>query len=148
MPRGKKSTDPWNRILLPNAGSKKQTPASLRVDLEYERKNIWGRFTWERFVRLCNLLKLTPEELASVACISHRAIPQFERNNHLYNGRSPDRAGALVLTLLELHVAGHLTSDVVPDPFPDLSYLGSGDRSEASAATGTPPNMNEHSMPS
>jgi hypothetical protein len=121
MPRGKKADDPWNRILLPNAGSKKATPASLRVDLEYERKNIWGRWVWERYVRLCNLLKLTPEELASVACVPHRALPLFERNNHLFNGRSPDRSGALVLTLLEAHVAGHLTKDVVENPFPDLT---------------------------
>lgn len=121
MPRGKKSDDPWNRIQLPNAGSSGQTPASLRIDLEYERKQIWARWTWQRYVRLCNLLRLTPEELASVACIPHRSLPSFERNNHLYINRAPNRAGALVLTLLEAHCAKHLTNDVVENPFPDLT---------------------------
>jgi hypothetical protein len=146
MPRGKKSDDPWNRILLPNAGSKKATPASLRVDLEYERKNIWGRFTWERFVRLCNLLTLTPEELASVACIPHRALPLFEKNNHLFNGRSPDRSGALVLTLLEAHVAGHLTKDVVENAFPNLAEIpeSTGCDHTASSPSSAPTNTTAH----
>ncbi len=123
VPRGKKKEDPWNDIRLPNAGSKQATPASLAIDLNYEQKNVWARWTWERFVRLCKLLNLTPEELASVACIPHAALPALERNNHLFNGRRQDRAGALVLTLLEANVAGHLTSDVVLNPFLDLTKL-------------------------
>lgn len=121
MPRGKKKDDPWNSIRLPNAGSLKQTPASLAMDLHYEQLNVWSRWTHERYCRLCKLLNLTPEELASVACIPHRAIPLLEKNNHLFNSHTPERAGALVLTLLEAHVAGHLTSDVIANPFPNLT---------------------------
>ena len=108
---------------MPNAGSPRATPAWLAVDLSYEEKAIWSRWTHERFVRLCKFLNLTPEELASVACIPHRTLGQLEERNHLYIGHMPNRAGALILTMLEAHVCQHFTDDVVKDVFPNLNVI-------------------------
>ena len=110
-------------LRLPNEGSKCQTPASLKVDLWYAHLNVWQRWTWERFQRLALFLKLTPAELASIACIPHRSLPSFEERNHLYNGQAMDRAAALVLTLLEAHVLREYSRDVIANPFPNLNDL-------------------------
>jgi hypothetical protein len=122
MPRGVKS--PFSlpaHLRLPNEQSPWQTPATLQIDLHYCRLRVWERWTYERFVRLAKFLNVTPVELASAACIPHRAIATLKERNHLYLGRVPDRAGALVLTLLEAHVAKHFTTDVIENPFPNLN---------------------------
>lgn len=120
---GRKSADPWKAIRLPNAGSELQTPASLKLDLHFEGIRVWQRWDYERFIRLATFLKLTPGELASTACVPHRALAALEKRNRLYNGGSPDRAAALVLTLLEHHVASAYTKDTVANAFPDLTQV-------------------------
>lgn len=107
-------------LCLPNEHSKCQTPTTLHVDLHYAQLHVWERWDWNRFSRLCAFLQLTPAELASMACIPHRAIDSLKSRNRLFNGQAPDRAGALVLTLIEAHVAGHVTNDVIASPFPSL----------------------------
>lgn len=124
MPKGRRDT--WNDIRLPNAGSKLATPASLKIDLHYAHQQIWERWTWERFVRLAKFLNVTIGELASIACMPHRALEAFERRNRIYAGVSPDRATALVLTLLEAHLASEFTLDVVTNPFPNLQTMAPG----------------------
>lgn len=108
-------------LRLPNEGSELQTPTTLQVDLHYAKLAIWHRWSWERFVRLCNFLKVTPAELASIACIPHNQLENFQRRNRIMQSGSPNRAAALVLTLLEAHVAKEYTADVIEAPFPDLS---------------------------
>jgi hypothetical protein len=107
-------------LRLPNEGSKIATPATLNVDLRYAQLRIWDRWTWERFTRLCSFLNVTPAELASIACIPHNQLPAFESRNRLMQGVAPNRAAALVLTLLEAHVCAAFTTDIVENPFPNL----------------------------
>ena len=123
---GRPSTKPFPtppELKLPNEGSRCQTPASLQTDLRYAQLHIWKRMTWERYVRLAAFLNVTPAELASIVCVPHRALESFERRNHLYNGHAADRAAALLLTLLESHVAKEFTQDVIENPLPDLSKI-------------------------
>lgn len=121
-------------LRLPNEGSKLQTPATLGIDLHYAQLGIWSRWTWERFSRLCTFLQVTPPELASIACIPHNQLEIFEQRNRVMQGSAPNRAAALVLTLLEAHVATAYTTDVVANPFPDLNA-----RSPITGATGGEP---------
>lgn len=121
---GRPATNPlWSSIRPPNYGSEKATPQSLKIDLHYKELNIWERWTWDRYVRLSRYLNLTPEELASVVCLKHQRLEHFERENHLYSFKLPDRPVALLLTMLEAHVLKHLTTDVVESPMPDLNKL-------------------------
>jgi len=113
----------WKGARSPNHGSKNATPASLKIDLWYKELNIWERWTWDRYVRLCRFLNLTPEELASVVCIPHSRLPGFAEENHIHAGALPDRAAALLLTMLETQVMGHLTKDVVEKAMPNLNEL-------------------------
>lgn len=120
MPKGKPT--PWPKELrLPNSGSKHASPASLKIDLHYAHLRIWDRWNWERFVRLAKFLNVTLPELASIACIPHDQIDNFERRNRLMQGQVPNRAAALVLTVLEHHVCREFTKDTVPNPFPNLN---------------------------
>lgn len=130
MARGRKGADGfYDALLLPNAGAKTQTPASLNVDLHYAKLKIYERWDWNRYVRLAAFLKLTPHELGSIACLTHRQIDGFQQSNRLKQGGAKDRAGAMVLTLIEAHVTKAYSNDVVENPFPDLT------KSAPSAAT-------------
>lgn len=120
----KRSDDPWTQIQLPNAGSKLATPASLKIDLHYARLRIWERWDWERFVRLAKFLQITPVELASLACLPHRDLENFQKRNRLFIARRKNVAAALVLTLIEAHCCTAFTKDVLENPFPDLNAMG------------------------
>lgn len=110
-----------DKLRLPNEGSELQTPTTLQIDLHYSRLRVWERWSWERFVRLCNFLNLTPPELASIACIPHNQLKLFQRRNRIMQTHSPNRAAALVLTILEAHCTKAFTKDVIEEPFPNLS---------------------------
>jgi len=114
-------------LKLPNEKSKDATAASTNVDLHYEQLGIWARWTLERFNRLCRFLNLTPEELASVACIPHSSLARLRRDNHLYVNREKDRSGALVLTLIEASVLDGYSTDLIDDPIPNIAELSSSD---------------------
>lgn len=121
MPRGHKGLlAEYHELRLPNAGEKTQTPASLKIDVHYAHLRMYERWDWERFVRLAVFLNVTPFELGSIACVTHRHVRDFERTNRLKNGGSADRSAALVLTLLEAHCCKAYSKDVIEDPFPKL----------------------------
>lgn len=119
MPKG--ARDLWSEAKLPNAGSEHATTASLKIDLHYAHLQIWERWSWERFVRLAKFLQLTLPELASIACIPHDQLPRFEERNRIMQSHAPNRAAALVLTVLEHHVCKDFTKDTVENSFPNLS---------------------------
>lgn len=124
MPKGQK--DPSKPKLpdglrLPNEGSELQTPTTLQVDLHYAGLRVWERWSWDRFVRLCKFLNLTPAELASIACIPHNQLNLFQQRNRIMQSHAPNRAAALLLTILEAHCTKAFTNDVIESPFPDLS---------------------------
>jgi hypothetical protein len=124
MPRGgRRQRALPDELRLPNENSPCATPTTLQLDLHYAKLQVWARWDYDRFVRTARLLGLTMPELASLACIPHRALETLKTRNHLYNGGAPDRAGALVLTLIELHMAGPLTSDVIEHLLPNLNHI-------------------------
>lgn len=105
---------------LPNVGSAGQTPASLAIDVHYANLMLVERWDWPRFLKLANLLKLTPHELASLVLLPHKYVDDYRLRNGLPMTYNWARPVAMLLTLVELHVAGHLTADVVQEPFPKL----------------------------
>lgn len=106
---------------LPNEGSTHQTPASLYIDVHYSTLEIAERWSWERYVRLCNILKMTPWELASLVGMRHKDADFFEQNNRLPDaGR---RSISLLLTIVEAHFLSELHHDVIKNPFPDLNKV-------------------------
>lgn len=122
MPRGVRTLlSPYNALHLPNAGSKYQTPASLKIDLHYAHLEIYERWNWARFIQLAKFLNITPFELGSIACITHDQVESFSRTNRLRIGQASNRSAALVLTLLESHCCKAYTTDVIENPFPDLN---------------------------
>lgn len=124
MPKGKRTLfSPYNELSLPNAGEKTQTPASLKIDLWYEHRNIYRRWDWERFKRLAAFLSVTPYELGSIVCITHKQVDCYREKNRLVDGRSKNRSAALVLTILETFCCKAYTKDVVHDVFPDLNTV-------------------------
>lgn len=111
-----------NKISLPNAGEKTQTPSTLRIDLHYEMLGIYRRWNWERFSRLAAFLNVTPYELGSTACITHKQVTAFkEKNRLLLAARVPHRAAALLLTVIEWNACKEFTNDVIANPFPNLT---------------------------
>lgn len=113
--------------LLPNTGSKNQTAASLKIDLHYAKLEIFTRWNYERFLRLAAFLQLTPYELGSLACITHRQVDSFRTTNILSDGfrKAKNYSAALVLTVLEAHACQAFTDDVVKNPFPNLNEVPS-----------------------
>jgi hypothetical protein len=105
---------------LPNVGSERQTPASLAIDVHYAKLQLVERWQWERFVRLCKFLRLTPAELASLVLLPHRYLCGYEKQNTLPLYYSHAQSVALTLTLLESHLCGEVTKDVISNPFPKL----------------------------
>lgn len=114
-----------NESLLPNTGSKFQTPASLKIDLHYAKLDLFTRWNYERFLRLAAFLQLTPYELGSLACITHRQVDTFRAANTLSVGtrKSKNYAAALILTVLEGHTCKAWTEDVIENPFPSLNNV-------------------------
>lgn len=117
---------------MPNEGSKHQTPASLMIDSHYAQLQLNQRWNWERFVRLCQFLRMTPWEVASMVMLRHGSVDTFKRNGRL-SGQGHN-AVALLLTLLEARVMSEWTGDVIANPFPDLNA-----RSPTIGATGGEP---------
>ena len=105
---------------LPNKGSVGQTPASLAIDVHYANLLLVERWDWERYVRLANFLRLTPHELASLVLLPHSFLDAYASRNGLPMDYNRARPIAMLLTLVEAHVAGHLTKDVIEEPFPKL----------------------------
>ncbi len=105
---------------LPNKGSVGQTPASLAIDGHYANLLLVERWDWERYVRLTNFLRLTPHELASLVLLPHRYLDEYASKNGLPMAYNFARPIAMLLTLVEAQVTGHLTKDVIEDPFPNI----------------------------
>lgn len=119
MPRRKGIPLP---AILPNHGSKNATPASLKIDLHYAKRDIFTRWNFERFLRLAAFLKLTPYELGSLAGIAHKDVDLFREANVLVDFRNRRHyAAAILLTNFEWHATKAFTDDVVNDVFPNLS---------------------------
>jgi hypothetical protein len=106
---------------LPNDGSKFQTPNTLRIDVHYANLLLVERWNWDRFNRLASFLQISHAELASAVTLPHRYLAQYERSNRIPNRDGNGRAVALILTLLESHVCGAWTNDVIANPFPSLN---------------------------
>lgn len=104
---------------MPNQDSRHQTPASLMIDTHYAQLRLMERWTWDRYVRLCQFLRMTPWEVASLVMLRHGSIDTFRRKGRL--SIQGHRAAALVLTILEAHVMREWTSDVIENVFPNLS---------------------------
>lgn len=103
---------------FPNETSSHNTPACLIIEEHYGRLQLSVRWTWERYARLCQFLNMTPWEVASLAMIPHTSIARFREDNRL-NGFGC-RSQLLLLTLLEAHVCGQMSGDVIANPFPKL----------------------------
>ncbi len=107
---------------LPNKDSTGQTPSSLYIDCHYANLLLVETWTHPRFVRLCQLLKMTPCEVASLVMMPHRVLPAFERENILKcQGARPI---TLLLTIIENQLLSSSLADSIPNPFPDLSKIG------------------------
>lgn len=104
---------------LPNEVSPHRTTASVYFDHHYARLDLLGRWTWERFARLCQFLKVTPHELASLAMIPHKRIEWFQRHNHL--GGNQWVAQAFILTVIEARVLRNWSKDIIEEPFPSFA---------------------------
>ncbi len=108
----------FGEFQLPNVRSRNKTPASVYIDAWYSNLEIEQRWSWERYCQLCNLIKMTPYELASLVGMPHADVAQFEEHNHLaVEGR---RAVALLLTVVEAHFLSELHHDVIKNPFPSV----------------------------
>lgn len=116
MPRRQRWREPEP---LPNENSPHNTPASVLIDAHYHTLQLTKRWTWFRYVRLCNLLKMTPYEMASLVMLSHKSIAVFEQFKVLPQAKA--RPVALVLTMLEAHILGEASHDVIKNPFPNLN---------------------------
>lgn len=106
---------------LPNRASRRQTLISRYFDLHYSSLDLLGRWTWERFARLCDFLKLTPEEVASLALLPHARLTFFKERNHI--GGNDYMPHAMMLTLLEARVLKNFSVDVIDNPFPDMQKI-------------------------
>lgn len=106
---------------MPNEKSRHQTPASLAIDLHYANLLLVERWDWDRYSRLCNLLKLTPHEMASLVLLPHKYVERFRELNGLPMNYAHARAVGLILTLLEAHLCKHISKDVIENPFPKLT---------------------------
>lgn len=123
MPKGQKRKEPLPSI-LPNSGSKNATPASLKIDLHYAKREIFTRWNYERFLRLAAFLRLTPYELGSLAGIAHKDVDAFRAANVLVDCRSRRHfAAAILLTNFEWHACKAFTDDVVKDLYPNLNEV-------------------------
>lgn len=120
---------------LPNSDSELTTATTKLLDLHYSNLRIAERWTWQRYQRLCSVLKLTEAELASLCLMPHRWLAGFKENDRMpcsINGGG--RAVAMILTLLEARVMKRVVPDVIIYPFPDLQQkVRQGELLEAKA---------------
>ena len=105
---------------LPNAESKSATAASRLIDAHYANLLLIERWNWDRYITLCQFLKLTPAELASLCLMPHKWLAAFKDGNLIPNRSSSGRAVALILTLIEAHAMKAISKDVIENPFPTL----------------------------
>ena len=112
------------QLRLPNTGSPGQTPASLAIDIHWAKLMLVKRWDWERYVKLCQFLKMTDCEVASLVMLPHAKIGAYKRRNLLPLHAAHAESVALNLTLLETYLMRGLTDDVIKNPFPDLNQCG------------------------
>ena len=105
---------------LPNVASIHQTPASLYIDIHYHQLELKSRWTWERYLRLCNIMKMTPYEMGSLLMMRHTIVSQYERQKRLPAHIA--RMASLLLTMMEFHVLGSASHDVI-NPIPDINKV-------------------------
>lgn len=109
----------------PNFDSSHHTALSLMFDLHWHMMDIERPWTWERFCRLCKFLSYTPYELASLVRLPHKRVERFRKNNmlvynfHLHNGAPV----STLLTIVEHTAMKGWTSDVVPNPWPNVDSI-------------------------
>lgn len=106
---------------LPNLQSAHQTVASRLVDTHFARLGLVQRWTWDRFIRLANFLEMTPWELASMVMLKHDAVESYKRRSQL-PVRNPQPT-AFLLTLIESRAMKGWTTDIIENPFPNLSSM-------------------------
>ncbi len=118
---------------LPNSDSDYTTATTKILDLHYSNLRIAERWTYERYERLCSVLKVTPYELASLVCMPHSHVEKLRDYGQIpgiVNGGG--RAVGLVLTILEARILKRLVPDVIENPFPNLdTKVRQGHRHEA-----------------
>jgi hypothetical protein len=110
-------------LALPNPDSDGQTPSSLAIDIHYMNLMLVERWDWERYVKLCNFLKMTAYEVASLVLLPHKNVPAYRAKNLLPMRRAHAASVALSLTLLEAYLMRGLTEDVISNPFPNLNVV-------------------------
>jgi len=106
---------------LLNKDSEGQTPASLAIDIHYLNLRIVERWTWERYLRLCQYLKMTEYELASLVRLPHKAIEKYRERFSLPLPRGHAESVALLLTIVETHFLKGLRDDVILEIFPRIN---------------------------
>lgn len=111
---------------LPNSNSNLATPGSRVIDIHYANLLLIERWTWERYTRLCEFLKMTPAELASLCLMPHSWLARYEERNSIPTGAgySGARSIALILALVEAHAMQRITKDVITNPFPNFNKNG------------------------
>lgn len=77
---------------------KHATPTTARIDLYYTELALERRWDLRRYDRLCEFLRLTRYEMASLICLSHAKLEQHIKRNR-FNGPT-----ALLLTLIEANI--------------------------------------------
>lgn len=103
---------------LPNAKSDVTTPASRLLDIHYANLLLIERWNWDRYITLCQFLKLTPAELASLCLMPHAWLERFKEENRIPHTAGGARAVAFILTLIEAHAMKAISKDVIENPFP------------------------------
>mgnify|MGYP001601055151 CR=1 FL=1 len=103
----------------PNTDSPQRTVTSVYFDGHYANLNLINRWTWDRYARLCEVLRLTPYEMASLVTLKHSWVERFRHNDMLTGSHA--EAVALLLTILEGQLFGDRKADTIKDPFPKIS---------------------------
>ena len=112
--------------VLPNAGSDKQTTASLIIDIRYATLRFGERWNYSRFKKLAYALKYTPAELASLVMMPHKMLEDYEKFGFIpsHNKALKNLIG-FVLTIVEGNCIQTIAKDTIKNPFPDLNNLKS-----------------------
>lgn len=111
--------------VIPNRDSPLSTPSSKLLDLHYANLLLIERWSWDRYIKLCEFLKMTPAELASLVLMPHAWLERYEDQNMLdYGLAKGSLAVALILTLIEAHTMQTVTKDVILNPFPNRNKHG------------------------
>ncbi len=109
---------------LPNAGSDHTTATTKLLDLHYSNLRIAERWTWDRYQRICSVLKVTEYEMASLSLMPHDWIPKFKTRNRIpCSVLGGGRAVAMLLTMIEARVMKKLVPDVIEEPMANLNAV-------------------------